>query len=792
MMKLIDFFKLVLRHKVVLIGTPIVLAGLVLVLTTNPKYDYYSETMLYTGLASGSSVEMEKSFNYFATNIAFDNLINIVNSRETQEEVAIRLLSQHLLLDSYNPRYISEDSYQKLMETVPDEIFQMVVREGSDSSKVTTTDDDQLAALFPSTISRSDYEQTVAKLSEYMRSSNTNFVYELLNYEDEHYSIKAISEIKAVRMSNSDLVKISYQMDDPGICQQTLAIFSEVCQRRYQDIKENSSDAVVKYFEEQLRMAEDKLKQAENTLLEFNKDNNIINYYEQSKAVAIVKEEMEVDYNKKKAALAGALAATQTIEEKIAIQDRVQAKSQAVLDKKRRLGDLNFEVAMVESSTLDQEAKSARLTALKEEASRLDQEIRTGVNELYSYQNSIEGVPLKKTLPDWMDNTVKSEDLKAELDAMDDRNEEFQRRYADYAPAGANLKRIEREIAVAEEGYLDILHGLNLAKLKSQDNELSSNLKTFDPPYFPLSPIPTKRKLLLIASVFVGFIVVLAVILVMEYFDNTLKNLKNASKKIQLPALGVIPKIRLNPGQVDQTIVLQRLMQIIMQKLKRACHEQGMEVSTKTILMISTQAREGKTVMGKNMGLFLANQGKRVLVLNYEQHRSSPKQNSRVSLTHKLLGYPDPRVDQQHEFLQVDEQSWGIVDTATYTLNDSFNAVSSYTDILKQNKISSDFAPHYVIVELPGLLNHTYPMDLVAQADLSVLVCRSNRLWSEADKTLIDNLKTLTNDRLQFVLNGVELEEIEAVLGDLPKDRSQVRSRLKNMLRFQFYAGNRI
>ena len=55
---------------------------------------------------------------------------------------------------------------------------------------------------------------------------------------------------------------------------------------------------------------------------------------------------------------------------------------------------------------------------------------------------------------------------------------------------GANLKRIEREISVSEQEFLEILHGLNLAKLKMQDNELSSNIKPVDQPFYPLNPIP--------------------------------------------------------------------------------------------------------------------------------------------------------------------------------------------------------------------------------------------------------------------------------------------------------------
>ena len=98
-MKLLDFIKLIVKHKVVLLLVPILIGLLAMLLTSNPNRKYYSQTMLFTGLASGSSIDMDKSFNYFATNIAFDNLINIVNSRETQEEVAVRLLSLHSLLE---------------------------------------------------------------------------------------------------------------------------------------------------------------------------------------------------------------------------------------------------------------------------------------------------------------------------------------------------------------------------------------------------------------------------------------------------------------------------------------------------------------------------------------------------------------------------------------------------------------------------------------------------------------------------------------------------------------------
>jgi succinoglycan biosynthesis transport protein ExoP len=122
-MRIIEFIRLILRHLVLLILVPFFLALVVLFLTSTPSLKYTSQTLLYTGLATGSSVEMEKTFNYFATNTAFDNLINIINSRETQEEVAVRLLTIHLMLPEANPHYISKKLYDELKLKIPKDIY---------------------------------------------------------------------------------------------------------------------------------------------------------------------------------------------------------------------------------------------------------------------------------------------------------------------------------------------------------------------------------------------------------------------------------------------------------------------------------------------------------------------------------------------------------------------------------------------------------------------------------------------------------------------------------------------
>ena len=198
-MKLLDFIKLLLKHKVVLLLLPLLIGLFALFLTHNPNRKYYSQTMLFTGLASGSSIDMDKSFNYFATNIAFDNLINIVNSRETQEEVAVRLLSQHLLLEGPNERFISTENYDKLKREIPEDIYKHVIKLNRNNTvnNIASNNKNKTLTPFPKSINRLDYEKTVTALMTLMKSNNNNFVYSLLNFEHPIYSLEAISKVKS-------------------------------------------------------------------------------------------------------------------------------------------------------------------------------------------------------------------------------------------------------------------------------------------------------------------------------------------------------------------------------------------------------------------------------------------------------------------------------------------------------------------------------------------------------------------------------------------------------------------
>jgi hypothetical protein len=55
------------------------------------------------------------------------------------------------------------------------------------------------------------------------------------------------------------------------------------------------------------------------------------------------------------------------------------------------------------------------LAELKKQTENLTNDIKKSVDELYSYQNTLDGLPVSKVLPEWMNNVVEAENLKQQL-----------------------------------------------------------------------------------------------------------------------------------------------------------------------------------------------------------------------------------------------------------------------------------------------------------------------------------------------------------------------------------------
>lgn len=131
-MDIAQFLRIIGKNLLLLIAIPLLLAIVVFYFTRNQDKVYESEAVIYTGITTGYSIEStaQHPTDFFSVSAQYDNLINLINSRQTIVETAIMLLAQDLSLEEYNAQYISNENLDKLRKETPKRVKDLVVKYG--------------------------------------------------------------------------------------------------------------------------------------------------------------------------------------------------------------------------------------------------------------------------------------------------------------------------------------------------------------------------------------------------------------------------------------------------------------------------------------------------------------------------------------------------------------------------------------------------------------------------------------------------------------------------------------
>ncbi|WP_282014863.1 GumC family protein [Marinifilum flexuosum] len=695
-----------------------------------------SQTKIYTGIATGSSiVSLEESkFDLFGTRTAFDNLINLIKSKTTIEEVGLRLFTEHMMLDEAKPDAILRSHYSDLMKIVPDEVKQLVVK--------------------------GNFDKTYQNFIEYKDKDHTNFIYELINLNHRHYSTKKIlSKIKVSRVQSSDMIEIRYDSDDPGICSGTLRILNEVFVKVYSQIKVNQSDAVVRYFEKEIEFAKFSLNNAEEELVSFNRTHNIINYYEQTKHIASEKEHFDLMYTEILMNHVASESVLVVLENKMSESEKRRINSDKMLALRDSLAKINYQISMKVSRSeifgelTDEE--NNRLNTLRNKAGQLTENLRKNVETQFNLDNSIEGFTGNSILEQWLQKMIEFESSRAQLEVGKQINQEFEELFEKFAPLGATMKRLERKIDVAERKYLSMLNSLNTAKLKQQNIELNSNLKIVAEPFFPIIAEPSKRKFLVAIAFMIGGIIPAFIILALEFMDSSIKTIRRAEDKTGLKVAAMFPKNLNKKDKLDHDFINGRSLDVIARRISLLNPEKKNGVPHK-IMVYSNLKGEGKTYLSGLLFEKFYQFGLKTLFVTPDEVEPIP----------------------------------GCINM-NYNITPNFNQLERIEDVIDKSIDINEF--DYVFVEVPSIITNAYPLKWFKEVDNSLLVLRANRAWTEADSNALKDIETIREGKQsQIILNGVELTEMESILGDLPKKRSWFRRGIKNVLRLRFFTNANI
>ncbi len=708
-MNVVQIFKLVRNNFLLLFLLPLLVAVAVYYFLGNQPKQYVSSAMIFTSSTSKTTAGEEAKIDFFTYNNLFDNILLLLKSRENIEETSLLLLSQHIFIEYSDSTIVTKASIDELKNHINSDLWAQLKDNYSQDS-------------------------TYSNIVRYYNSEKNTPVHYLLKAHP-NYSLSNISnKLTASRRATSNVLEIIYSNNDPGICKNTLDFVIQTFSKRYRELKYNENLNSISYFQDQLVIAEEKLRNSEAELKQFITEFKILNYYEQGKYLDISKLEQEQDVERAERLSKGLESNIDYLE---GMFDNFEQKVKNIDDLKELQRQVINKNNELEALKLNKNSSQFQLERLENDIAELRKEIDVKSENVFSSNNSDKGLPRNDILSTWLDLNLEYEEQNVALDVMQNRSKYLDRKITEFAPLGAELKKLEREVSVNESQYLSILHGLNMAFLQKYDLETASHFKVIDRPYLPQSPVSSRRAIMVLGSYVVVWGLIFTFLVIMVLFDMRIKTLVKGQKLTRMKAIASFPKIRKSSNMTKQAILMQWISKIVKNTVVSILNSKKAKNDYLFVTINSIKKNEGKSFITKMIAESINSNYRRIALLTQDPNS-----------------------------LAISKEKFSNIDIYQYNTDENFISYSKVEDIV-DNPSQYDC----IIMELPSILSEPIPVKLINNCDYSIFILSVDRIWTIADKKAIELLYQTTNAEMGLILNRMDNDDLVQVYGSLPFKR---------------------
>ncbi len=694
-------FRFLYRIRWWLIIAPLLVALVVILQTRDLERSFPVDMTIYTGIVSGYAMETGETNVQSSTvvNNTIDNIINIILSKETLREVCLYLYARHMIYGSPDEdnEYIQAANYRHLQRITPPGVKKL--------------------------IDPSSEAKTVENLKGYEEASPRNFVYGLFNWNHPHYAYGALSKIRVVRLGNSDMLRVFYAANDPGVAYQTLLLLNELYAKEYQTLQFGSTSNAIRYFEGELARVGKELRESEDSLTNYNIRNRIINYDEQTKQVAVLDKDLDLIYQEILLRYNSGNASIRYLETQLDENVQFLKGNAEFLARLNRVSNLNTKVAELGSFYTDSTSSAymrQQLNSYKQELEQVEKELTDFTQNFSNRKFTREGYPTSNFVTQWLEELLKLEKAKAEIEVLERHKQELDKQYSHFSPIGSTIKRQERNIDFIERNYLSILTSLNAARLRLKSLEMNSaSLKLINPPVYPLNAEPSQRKKLVMAAYAGSLIFLLGFFLLVDLLDRTLRDPIRTEHITGAKVLTALP----GKGKLRQRKYTKTYQEQAARYLTNALQEYFKPGDISPVVnVLSIEAGMGKTFLTDLLSDYWGNQGITVQAIRYEKDfdPASPE----FLFAGSVREFAEEGIDPDRGIVLVEHAPAGM---------------------------------------------YSIPKNLLQEASVNLLVVRADWGWKDSDKHLLTRLQEQSGETpLLLCLNRAEKKVVESFTGMLP------------------------
>ena len=700
-MKYITYFiKFFYRIRFWLILAPAIVAILVYWKSNNTPQDYTANCSIYTGIITGVNILSESGITTtsYTQGSMMDNLLNIITADQTLKQVSLRLYARIMVYGDPNKDniYTKAVNYRFLYD------HGIAIHDLIDKKSENDSINEQ---------------NTYKNLLAYETNDPQNYVYGIYQWNLPYVNREALKKINVKRIGNSDVLHVSYTTNDPGIAYQTILILIDEFNKQYQELRFGETNNVIEHFRHELDTIGKQLKESEDSLTLYRVDKQVINYEEETKHVAALNRDYELQYWQTSNEYHAADSLKRELEKRMQLYTEIIQNNNSFIYYNNKISEINEKLAMAKyypNNVISQ----IKIDSLNHELDKNKTALSEAVQKMGYLKYSKEGISNESVIEEWLKQIMAYKKAEAELIVLNRRKIHMAQKYIHFAPIGSTLTRKERMVNINERRYLAILDALNAALLKQKSIQMNSaSLKLMNAPYYPLVPSAiSKHKLLTIGAYLAALIFTIFFFLIIEILDHTLHNVLKAEQLTGSRVLGAFTRqlslASRRYNKVYTTISAQTLCNSVVTYFKPD--------QSNIINLISNEPGEGKSYIMEQIVQQFTERGFEVTQLSWQ--------------------------DESQRDVQAFIQSLNLEELDSHNLKDKV-----------------------IVVEYPSLKDAALNANILQNVSLTLQVVDSRRTWKNTDQQLLNRTREMCDKTPLFlVLNYTKRDAAEDINGLMP------------------------